>query len=115
MNPFGALAMAAGLLVWFLVLIALLRWPGRTLGFAAALLAWTVVGPWAFWAVLGLTFIGVRVRRRCGTPGRSLRRQWVPSGADPSRAICRWLSGEADIAPAPDRLTISSIGVTTHL
>lgn len=36
----------------------LLRWPGRLLGLGAALVLWTVVGPWAFWAALGVVAVG---------------------------------------------------------
>jgi len=52
---------------------SLVRWPGRALGVAGALVAWTVIGPWALWVVLGLVAlatIGWRRLRR--------GRVWVP-------------------------------------
>jgi hypothetical protein len=49
---------------WLIVVILLLRWPGRTLGLAGALIAWTAVGPWAFWCVLGLVSLGAIAWRR---------------------------------------------------
>ena len=62
-------------LFWLSMLALLLRWPGRTLGFAAALLAWTVVGPWAFWTALGLVLAGAVGWRRYG-PEESLVRRY---------------------------------------
>jgi len=52
---------------------ALVRWPGRAVGVAGALVAWTVIGPWALWAVLGLVTLTAIAWRR-------LRRGhvWVP-------------------------------------
>lgn len=71
MTALHIVALAAGSLFWFGLLVVLLRWPGRTFGFAVALLAWTIVGPWAFWAVLGATVLGALARRRCGVRWRS--------------------------------------------
>lgn len=42
----------------------LLRWPGRILGFAAALVLWTVVGPWAFWSAIGVVVAAAVAWRR---------------------------------------------------
>lgn len=36
-------------------IVALLRWPGRCLGLATALVAWSVLGHLAFWLVIDLT------------------------------------------------------------
>lgn len=80
MNALEALALAVGLVFWSGFLLLLLRWPGRTIGFAVALLMWTVVGPWAFWAIIGLTVIGAVARRRCGARRRSARRRRALSG-----------------------------------
>lgn len=51
----SALETVVSALLWLGGLAVLLRWPGRTIGFGTALVAWTV-DPAAFWAVLGLTW-----------------------------------------------------------
>lgn len=73
-------ALAAGLALSFWLIVALLRHPARAFALVAALLAWTVIGPWAFWAILGLTVLGARSRRRCGARRRPLTRRRAPIG-----------------------------------
>lgn len=63
-------AMISGFVLLSVVSL-MLRWPGRTLGLAAALVAWTAVGPWAFWSVLGVVVLGA-VTWRHFVPNRSL-------------------------------------------
>ena len=75
MNPATAIALVGGLLVWFVFLVALLRWPGRTVGFAVALLAWVVLGPAAFGVVLGATAAGAVARNRCDARWRMTRQR----------------------------------------
>jgi hypothetical protein len=48
---------------WLGFVRLLLRWPGRVLGIGGALLAWTMVGPWALWAVLAI-LVGASIGRR---------------------------------------------------
>jgi hypothetical protein len=50
-------------LFWASLVVALLRWPGRTIGLAVGLCLWTMVGPWAFWATVAV-LAGVAVGRR---------------------------------------------------
>ena len=99
MNALDIVATAAGLAVWFVVLIALLRWPGRTIGFSLALMAWTVVGPWAFWAALGLTFLGAMARRRCETHRRTDRRR-ARRGRPPLLAPLESPAAAGELVPA---------------
>lgn len=87
MNALDVIAAAGGVVFWLGLLVLLLRWPGRTIGFAFALLAWTVMGPWAFWAVIGLTALGAIARRRCGACRRSARRRRALSDVPTSERL----------------------------
>lgn len=73
-----AVAMFAAVLVTFPMMVALLRWPGRTVGFAAALLAYVVAGPLATVPVIGTTAAGAYARHRCESNRRVRARRLLP-------------------------------------
>lgn len=76
MGRVSVLSATVAALLWLVLVRLLLRWPGRMLGVAGALVAWTVVGPWALWAVLGLLALATIGWRRY-SPGRLMARHSI--------------------------------------
>lgn len=70
MIPTTAYVMAAGTVIMLPIVVAILRWPGRTIGFGLAMLAWVVAGWWPGAIVVGATAVGAIARRHCN-PRRS--------------------------------------------
>lgn len=92
MIPTTAYAIAAGTVISLPIMVALLRWPGRTIGFGLALTAWVVAGWWAGAIVIAGTTAGAIARRRCD-PRRSAsyrRRGFARVGAVVNRTVANW-------------------------
>jgi hypothetical protein len=73
------LELAWWVLFWASGAVALLRWPGRTLGLIAAVMAWTAVGPWAAGVSFAATVVGAVGWRLSGRSGGGLvaRPRWA--------------------------------------
>jgi len=69
----SGLATAVSAVAWLAGLAVLLRWPGRTIGVGAALVAWTW-DPGGFWALLAVTWVASRLWGRYGPSERLLAR-----------------------------------------
>jgi hypothetical protein len=87
------LELAWWVLFWASGAVALLRWPGRTLGLVSAVMAWTAVGPWAAGVSFAATVVGA-VAWRLSMGGRG-----VGLVARPRWAACALAAAATVLAP----------------